>query len=142
MTVRIVEFDPAHCKDAKAHLSQAHYQHLLDNPSGFRDAWPNTFSALADGELIAIGGTVVVKNKLGGWVFFCDTIQPRHFLTIHRTVVLFLSHSRRTVASVFAHVDPENTVAARWAKLLGLDARRTDFFPDGTRMLRFENHVQ
>ena len=52
----IVPFDPSHCVGAVAHPSQAHYQHMLDDPGGFRELWPDTYSALDGGELIAIGG--------------------------------------------------------------------------------------
>ena len=139
--VRIVEFDAAHCAGARAHPSQAHYQHMLDEPGIFRELWPNTFSALDGDELIAIGGSVVAEGKLAGWMLFSDKIKPRHFLLIHRQALLFLAHSEQIVDSVFAHVDPDNPNAVRWAGLLGLEARRTDFLPGGKRMLRFENHV-
>ena len=139
--VRIVEFDAAHCAGAKAHPSQAHYQHMLDDPGSFRELWPHTFCAVDGDELIAIGGSVVAEDKLAGWILFTDKIKPKHFLLIHRQALLFFHHSEKTVDLVFAHVDTDNPNAVRWAGLLGLGARRTDFLPGGKRMLRFENHV-
>lgn len=141
MTLRIVLFDPAHTMGARAHPSQACYQRMLDEPGSFRELWPYTFSALDGAGLIAIGGSVVAEGKLAGWILFTDKIKPKHFLLIHRQALLFLAHSEKTVDSVFAHVDPDNPKALRWAGLLGLEARRTDFLPGGKRMLRFENHV-
>lgn len=139
--VRMALFDPAHCDGARAHPSQAHYQHMLDDPGAFRHLWPHTFSALDRDELIAIGGATSVDGMSGGWVLFTDKITPARFLVIHRTVARGLVCFEQINDPIFVHVNPDNAQAVRWAGLLGLETRRTDVLPDGRRMLRIESHV-
>ncbi len=134
----IVEFHPTHCHGSKAHPSQAHYQHMLDDPRSFRELWPETYSALEDGELIAIGGSISTDGVTSGWVLFTDKITPARFVPIHRAVARFMDIFEHPI---FAHVDPDNPAAVRWAGLLGLETRRADVLTDGRRMLRVEGHV-
>ena len=141
MAIRIVEFDPVHCIGATAHPSQAHYQHMLDDPQSFCEWWSSTYSALADGKLIAIGGWTLIERALGGWVLFTDKITPARFVRIHRTVARRLIFFEQLNDPVFAHLDPDNPQAMRWAGLLGLETQRTDILPDGRRMLRAETYV-
>ena len=132
----IVAFDPAHCRGASAHPSQAHYQDRLDDPTSFRDWWPQTVSAFGGDELVAIGGLVRVEGALAGWALFTDKITPARFVAIHRTVARFLARLEQTGGTIFVHVDPDNRQAARWAGLLGLQARCIDVMPDGREMTR------
>ena len=139
--LRFVPFDPAHCAGARAHPSQTHYQHMLDDPGSFHE-WDQIYSALDGEELIAVGGWVLVEGMRGWWVLFCDTITPVHFLSIHRMAVRSLVCLEQFHESTFVHLDSNNPKALRWAQLLGLETRRTDVLPDGRRMLRAESHVQ
>ena len=132
----IVEFDPGHCLGARAHPSQARYQDLLDDPQSFREWWPQTYSALDRDDLIAIGGSTLVAGKSGGWVLFTDRITPARFVPIHRAVARLLVYLEATGNPFFLHADPDNTKAARWAGLLGLEPLRTDVMPDGRKMTR------
>ena len=141
MATRIVEFDRAHCVDAKAHRTQARYQWMLDDPWSFNALWPHTFSALDDDELIAIGGATLLEGASGGWVLFSNKITPARFLVVHRTAVRFLVCFEQINDPIFAHVDPDNPKALRWAALLGLETGRTDVLPNGRRMLRAASHV-
>ena len=141
MTTRIVPFDPVYCKGARVHPSQARYQQLLDDPSFFRVLWPETYSAIDGDELAGIGGHTLIDGVSGGWALFTNKITPARFLVIHRTVVRALICFEGINDPIFAHVDPNNPQAVRWAGLLGLDTRRTDVLPDGRRMLRVETHV-
>ena len=140
MVPRIVEFDPAHCKGAKAHPSQARYQHMLDEPASFYK-WAQPYSALDGDDLIAIGGWVLFEGEWAGWVLFTDRITPRYFMKIHRTVARFILFLEQVNEFTVVHLDPDNTAAMRWAGLLGLETKRTDIFPDGRRMLRAQNYV-
>lgn len=140
--VNIVLFDPAHCVGARAHHSQARFQIILDDPCGFRELWPETYSALDGDELIAVGGSTWVDGVSGGWVLFTDKITPSRFLAIHRTAARFLVCFEQINDPIFVHVDPDNAQAMRWAGLLGLETRRTDVLADGRRILKVDNHVQ
>ena len=126
----IVKFDPAHCAGAKAHPSQCHEQHYLDDPAIFRDMWPETYSAFAGRELVAIGGLVPLYESSGGWVLFTDKIRPSNFMEIHRAV------ARRVATGAFAHIDPNNPQMMRWAELLDLKPQCSDMLPDGREVLR------
>ena len=141
MTTRIALFDPAHCEGARAHPSQARYQHLLDDPWEFLELWPETCSALDGDELIALGGATLVEGMSGGWVLFTDKITPASFVVIHRTAARVLRCFEQINDPIFAHVDPDDQRAVRWSGLLGLETRRMDVLPDGRRMLRAESHV-
>lgn len=114
--MRIIPFEPSHCQNVKAHLSQAHYQHLLNDPSVFHEQWPETFSALVDDELVAIGGTIALAQQTGGWVLFTDKITPLRFVVIHRAVERALAGIDQ---SVTVHINPNNPEAVRWARILG-----------------------
>lgn len=133
---RIVPFDPAHCRGATAHPSQARYQDNLDDPRCFEEFWPSTYSALDDGELIAIGGPVLAQGKWACWILFTDRITPASFVRIHRAAVRLLGRFDRAGRPLFMHVDPDNPAAARWAGLLGMGASQLDVTPDGRRMVR------
>lgn len=130
----IVAFDPAHCEGAVAHPSQSRHQHMMDDPATFRYAWPSTFSAIDEGELIAIGGAVAVEGAQGGWVLFTDKVNPKSFMAVHKAVARVITG----MGAVLAHIDPENPQAMRWAKLLGLRIRGTETMPDGRKMMRAE----
>ena len=60
--MRFDPFEPSHAVGATAHPSQAHYQHLLDDPENFRALWPETLSAIDGGELAAIGGSALIGD--------------------------------------------------------------------------------
>lgn len=137
--IEIVPFDPAHCEGATAHASQAHYQHMLDDPGNYRAQWETTYSAFDGDDLIAIGGATLVEAVSGAWVLFTDKITPARFMAIHRTAVRFLVCFEQIGDPLFAHVDPDNGNAVRWAGLLGMETGRTDVLPDGRRMLRAAN---
>lgn len=131
----IVHFAPAHCARATAHPSQVRYQPMLDDPSNFRELWPDTYSALDGDELVAIGGLVPTDDGQGGWVLFTDKITPARFAMVHRAVVRGMVMNN----SIFVHLDPDNPQATRWAGLLGLETRRIEALPDGRRMFRAES---
>lgn len=131
----IVPFDPAHCEGARAHLSLARYQYMFDDPSCFEVLWPATYSAIHEDGLVAIGGAPVIDGMAGGWVLFTDKITPGRFVEIHRAVARFIAENE-----AFAHLDPSNPAAMRWAGLLGMKAQRTEALADGHEMLRADNH--
>ena len=136
--MKIVPFESSHCKNATAHPSQAHCQHMLDTPETFRGSWPGTLSAMEGKDMIAIGGTALIGGTLAGWVLFSDQITPPRFVAIHRAVVRFLTHVNQPVMS---HVDPEKPKTMRWAKMLDMGTKKMELFPDGREMLRTETHV-
>ncbi len=113
--MRVVPFELEHCFGAKAHPTQAHYQHILDDPQVFLDKWSGTRSAIDRDELVAIGGTVPTDGITGGWVLFTDRITPVRFLVIHRAITRTLSEMD---GALIAHVDLRNPKAVRWVKLL------------------------
>ena len=141
MTLAIVPFDPAHTWGARAHPKQAHYQCLLDDPWCYSDWWPETYSARDGGVLIAIGGVTFVRRVTAGWVLFTTAITPARFVTIHRTAVRFLAEFEQIDDPLFAQLDADYPEALRWAKMLGLERRRTDLLPDGRRMIGVEAYV-
>ncbi len=134
----IVPFDPKHCAGAVAHSSQAHYQHLLDNPLQFSHLWGETYSAIDGEDVIAIGGLVPADDGQGGWVLFTDKVTPARFLGVHRALERYL----RSTDAIFAHIDPSSSVSVRWAQVLGLEVTGTEVLPDGREMLRADSHVR
>lgn len=132
--MRIEPFDPSHLVGAVAHPKQKHYQFLLEpgRLAVVEDAW----SALADDELVAVGGLVPFEGTTSTWLIFTDRITPGRFVAVYRELVWRLDALRVAGVEVMVHLAPGYPEAARLAGKLGFMGAGKDFFDDGTGMTR------
>lgn len=135
--LRVIPFEPAHARGARAHPTQARFQSLLDDPAALRrGCWIDQWSAFDADVLVATGAIVDLEGRAAGWVLFTDKLEPRHFMGVHRCAVRMMRELEKIGDPLVAHVDPANPVAVRWAALLGMASRGFDQAPDGRNLMR------
>ena len=117
------------------------FQFLLDDPWCFRDFWPGTYSAFNGHKLIGVGGVTMIACVPAAWALFTTKITPACFMPIHKMAVWVLTCYEQVGYPLFAQLDGNYPEAMRWAKILGLETRRTDVLPDGRRMMRVPRSV-
>ena len=137
--IKFIPFKLCHVDGARAHPSQAQFQHFFDRPD---DLEIKLTSSAFDGDvLVAIGALTLLEGATGGWVLFTNQVTPTRFLAIHRFVERELLWFETKGEPIIFHVDPERPDTVRWAELLGRKTHGFDRFPDGRFMMRVGNNV-
>lgn len=128
----IVPYQPEHLLKLQLQEGQAYGQSMLTPELAASLVGEYTFTALVDGEPIAVGGvTELWANRALVWTFIGQTAGP-HFVALHKAVLrgLDLAPHRRLEADTPCEFEQGH----RWLRMLGfkLEAERmTAHRPDG-----------
>lgn len=130
--MNVIPYRPEHLLKLQLQEGQAYGQSMLTPELAASLVGDLTFTAMADGEPIAVGGvTPLWENRALAWTFIGENAGP-HFVALHRAVrrVLDLAPYRRIEADTPCEFEQGH----RWLRMLGfnLEAERMAAHrPDG-----------